>query len=244
LAVAKVGGDDLMVKTALCVVAAATLSLFATLPLQAATFGTYGDTFNNGSAFDLTSSTSSGVGYSGLYYQPIGTLALSGITQLSSDYNMLAGSFAGGAPRFTIFDSSYNAVYAYWGTPTGGGSFSNPVADNTQTSTGNYADLASSDLRFYSNGFGGLNSANTGLTWAQLIAAVGSTDVSYVYLDLDAGFAGDQHLLVNDFTVNNDVFDAAATATPLPAALPLFGTGLGALALFASGRKRKKPIAA
>jgi hypothetical protein len=37
--------------------------------------------------------------------------------------------------------------------------------------------------------------------------------------------------------------DYSVSSTPLPAALPLFGTSLGALALFASSRKRKKSIA-
>jgi len=202
--------------------------------LQAATFGTYGDTFNNGTNFDLTSYASSGAGYSGMYIIPGGPLTLSGITQLSADYNMVAGSFAGGAPRFGIADSSDHQVWVYWGTPLGGGSFTNPNANGTPGNTGNYANLLSSDVRFYSNGFGGFNSPNTGVTWAQLLSLVGSTTVAYVLLDLDGGFAGDQHLLVNNFTVNGDVF-----TTPLPAALPLFATGLGALGLLGWRRKRK-----
>ncbi|MGN6590232.1 MAG: VPLPA-CTERM sorting domain-containing protein [Sphingomicrobium sp.] len=209
------------------------------MPAQAATYATYGDAFNNGTAFDLTSYGSSGVGYSGLEMQPSGTLTLGAITQLSSDYNMISGSFGGGAPRFTLFDQNLNAVYAYWGTPLGGGSFANPVPDGTPSNTGNYADLLSTDVRFYSNGFGGLNSPNSGLTWAQLVAAVGSTDVTWVTLDLDGGFTGDQHLLVNNFAVNGDVFSAAPSTTPLPAALPMFATGMAGLGLLRWRRKNK-----
>ena len=163
---------------------------------------------------------------------------------MSVDYNMLTGAFYGGAPRFSIADSSNNQVYVYWGTLTGGGSSTNPNPNGTWGSTGNYADVSSSDLRFYSNGFGGLNSPNTGLTWSQLIADVGSTAIWYISVDLDAGgWSGvDQHLLVNNFAVNGDVFAAAAPApgaTPLPAALPLFASGLGALGLLGWRRKRK-----
>jgi hypothetical protein len=199
-------------------------AVIGTMSLQshAATFGTYGDAFDNGAgAYDLTSSGSSGVGYSGLYIKPTG-LQLGDITQLSADYNMLAGPFTGGSPRFSIADFSNNQVYAYWGTPLGGGSFADPLPNGTPGSTGNFADLSSPDLRFYSNGFGGLNSPSTGLTWSQLVAAVGSVPVWYVFLDLDSGWTGnDQHLLVSNFTLNGDVMP-----TPLPAALPLFASVL------------------
>jgi hypothetical protein len=223
------------------VLAVATMS-FTSLPCEAATLGTYGNTFNNGTSFDLTSNNSSAP-YSGMYIIPGGTLTLAGITQLSADYNMFGGSFGGGAPRFGIADSSDNQVWAYWGTPLGGGSFSNPNPNGTFANTGNFADLSSSDLRFYSNGFGGLNSPNTGLTWSQLLNAVGTTTVAYVVLDLDGGWSGgDQHMLVNNFTLNGDVFATEAT-TPLPAALPLFTSGLGALGLLAWRRKRKATTA-
>jgi hypothetical protein len=88
-----------------------------------------------------------------------------------------------------------------------------PKPNGTWGNTGNLVDLLSSDVRFYSNGFGGYFSTYPGETWAQLLShpGLGSLTVAYVLLDLDAGFAGDQHLLVNNFTLHNDVF-----TTPLP----------------------------
>ena len=74
------------------VLAVATVSL-TSLPSEAATFGTYGGTFNNGTAFDLTSNNSAP--YSGMYIIPGGSLTLAGITQLSANYNMLGGSLVG-----------------------------------------------------------------------------------------------------------------------------------------------------
>jgi hypothetical protein len=123
----------------------------------------------------------------------------------------------------------------------GGQTFVNPVSDGTQTNTGNYADLNSPDLRFYSNGFGGLNLPNTGLTWDQLVAQVGSTEISWITLDLDGGFTGVQTMLVDNFTVNDDVFSAAprVTSVPAPGTLPLFVTALGALGLLSLRRRRK-----
>lgn len=226
-------------KTVLASFVATIISITSFSSAQAATFGTYGDAFNNGTAFDLTSNQSTG-SYSGLYFMPTAnTLTAGGITQLSSDYNMLTGTFTGGAPRFTLFDDSFQSAYVYWGTPTGGGSFSNPNSNGTPGNTGNYADLTSADVRVYSNGFGGVNDPNTGLTWSQFVALTGLTDVSYVFLDLDAGFAGDQHLLVNNFTVNDNVFAAEASATPLPAALPLFASGVGVIGFVLRRAKRK-----
>jgi len=211
------------------VLAVATVS-FASLPSEAATFGTYGGTFNNGTSFDLTSNKSP-ASYSGMWIEPGGSLTLAGITQLSANYDMLGGSFGGGSPRFGIADSNDNQIWAYWGTPLGGGSFSNPNPNNTFASTGNFADLASTDVRFYSG--------NTGMTWSELLTAVGDMVVAYIVLDLDGGWKGDQHMLVNNFAVNGDVFAAAGAETPLPAALPLFTSGLGALGLLVWRRKRK-----
>ena len=220
------------------ILAVATMS-FTSLPCEAATLETYGGTFNNGASFDLTSNTSPYT-YSGMKITPSGSLTLAGITLLSADYNMLGGSFGGGSPRFGIADSSGHEVWAYWGSPLGGGSFSNPNPNGTFASTGNFANLSSSDLRFYSNGFGGLNSPNTGKTWSQLLSAVGDTVVASIFLDLDGGWLGvDQHMLVNNFTLNGDVFAAAGAETPLPAALPLFTSGLGALGLLVWRRKRR-----
>jgi hypothetical protein len=50
---------------------------------------------------------------------------------------------------------------------------------------------------------------------------------------------GSLDLVVNDVSPGNGPGE-----TPLPASLPLLGTGLGALALFASSRKSKKSVAA
>jgi hypothetical protein len=113
--------------------------------------------------------------------------------------------------------------------PAGDLSYAAPIP------AGNYADLLSSDLRVYNDGFGGQNTPNSGETWSQFIAAVGSTDVGFISLDLDGGFTSSQEMLVSDFQVNN----ADLTATPLPAALPLFMGGLGMIGLVRRRRKRK-----
>jgi hypothetical protein len=222
--------------------AAAVICSLSSVAARADSFGVYGDTTVSGTYFDLTSSSTSGSGYSGIYILTNGDITLNAITQLSADYDMINGSFGGGAPRFSIGDTTNNIaneIYAYWGTPAGGGAFNNPIADKTIGNTGNYADLTLSDFRFQINGFGGVNTGNAYLTWSQVVADVGNVAVGFVSVDLDAGFTGDQELLVNNFTLNSDVDSPPVASTPLPAALPLFAGGLGLIGMVGRRKKRK-----
>lgn len=230
------------------IAAVAALGLIGIVPAHADVFSSYecnatgtvctGAAVNGGN-FDLISNTNPNTGAGGLEFEvsPTNTLTLADLTQLSAEYDMVSGAFEAGAPRFTLFDDSLNAAYIYFGTPTGGGSFTNPNPNGTFANTGNYASLSSSDIRVYSNGFGGDNRPNTGVTFQQFVSGYGSTDISYITLDLDSGsFDPAQEMLVSSFTVNNETDVAPQTAVPEPFTLSLFGAGLaGAAAL----RRRK-----
>jgi hypothetical protein len=105
---------------------AMTISLGATVPASATTVsGTYGDVVIQSNGFLVTSDTT-GTGYGGLYFQYSTPILLNSITQLSADYQMTMGTFGGGAPRFTLFDSGGNSAYIYFGTPLGGQGFADP----------------------------------------------------------------------------------------------------------------------
>jgi len=188
----------------------------------------------NGGNFDLVSNTTT-TGASGLYLQITGTLALSKLLTLSAEYDMTSGSFGNGAPRFSLYDTTSNTnngAYIYWGNPLGGGSFSNPNANGTFGNTGNYADLSSPDVRVYVNGFGGQSTPNTGETWSAFVSALGSTDLSYIYLDLDGGtISNSQEMLVSSFTVNSEVDTPSPSSVPEPGTLAVFGIGLLGLVL-------------
>jgi len=58
---------------------------------------------------------------------------------------------------------------------------------------------------------------------------------------LDPFFFLDQNVIGLGYTLqfNNGIGNSLATTTPIPAALPLFATGLGALGLLGWRRKRK-----
>jgi hypothetical protein len=230
------GGETIMIRNgirALSVVAAVVMGSAAA---NAAGIQTYGDVVSNNPGYTLTSDPN-GVGYAGLYYDySASPIALNSITNLSADFQMLQGTISGGAPRFSIFDTTNNlanGAYVYFGTPMGGGTFTDPNPGALQN-TGNYASAASSDLRVEINGFNGDSTGNSYITWADFLARDGSALVAFVTLDVDGGFSSTQQAFIDNFVVGG-----AATATPLPAALPMFLGGAGLVGMALRRRKRK-----
>jgi hypothetical protein len=72
--------------------------------------------------------------------------------------------------------------------------------------------------------------------WLSTFALLGTAQLQGIWIGegLTSGDTGADSLTVNSLTINTP-----PAATPLPAALPLFGTGLGALGLFGWRRRRK-----
>lgn len=190
------------------------------------------------SVFQLTSQISPyQPGYAGLYVEFTAPIAVSSITQLSADYEMTVGTIGGGAPRFSLWDASNHEAYVYFGTPVGGGSFTDPTAGSF-ANTGNYADMFSTAARVESNGFGGYNNQNHQESWADFLTHVGAANVSFVSLDLDGGFTSQagQRMLADNFTVNNIVVAAGGVPEPTGWALMIAGFG-GVGAALRSRRK-------
>jgi hypothetical protein len=220
---------------------AAALMLVCFTFAKADTLAVYGNTTvvngPNGTAWQLTSNTATPPAWAGVYVQT-NSLTVSSLTQLSASYQMVQGTIGGGAPRFSLIDSSNNEAWIYFGTPLGGGSFSDPLG-GAYGSTGNYASLSSLDVRVYSNGFGGLNSPNTGMTWAQFSALTGGTQIGFISLDLDGGWAQTQVMQVNNFQINGTTYNP--TSVPEPVSMFLLGSGLVGLgAKLRRQRKAKK----
>jgi hypothetical protein len=222
---------------------------FASLA-SADTIGTYGDTTvvtgpDSNPAWQLTSDSTGPNTYSGVYVTVTATLTPGTLTELMADYVMLTGTFGDGAPRFSLIDTTsnpFNEAYIYFGTPTSGGTFTDPNNGNTNyANTGNYADLTSSDVRVYSNGFGGYGNGNTGQTWAQFLAdpGVATTQIGYISLDLDGGFVNSQVMDTTDFDVNGTIYQPSASAVPEPAGLGLMACVLAALAGAGLFRRRR-----
>ena len=100
----------------------------------------------------------------------------------------------------------------------------------------------SSGNSIYTSGINGLTengispfSLSTALTTQTFYAIV--TDVTGSF-DLTSAFAGFEHVIATTGT-NQLSVEGSISATPIPAALPLFAGGLGALGLFGWRKKRK-----
>ena len=205
---------------------------------------TYGDTQvvtgpDGNPAWQLTSDSTGPNTYSGVYVQITGPLTPATLTQLSADYVMLTGTFGGGAPRFSIIDTTSNTnneAYVYWGTPQAGGTFTDPNNGNTNYgNTGNLANVTSTDVRVQNNGFGGGSTGASYETWDQFLASEGATQIGYITIDLDGGFTGNQVMDTTNFDINGTTY-TPTSGVPEPATFALIGAGL----LLAGLTKRRR----
>jgi hypothetical protein len=189
-------------------------------------------------AFKLTSDAA-GAGRGGMYWTAPAGFTLGDLTTLSANYQMTNGSFDGWAPRFSLWGPPDQQAFVNWGTS---GTLNDPLS-GAWGNTGNLASTSSLDIRVNTNGYGfGAASINyPHKTFIDFVTAAGSsTPIYYISIDLDSGWGspGKQVMLVDDFTVNGDVFDAAPPTAPVPepASMFLLGTGLVGLRAW---KKRK-----
>ena len=144
--------------------------------------------------------------YGGIVFYPT-DLTFADLAALNAWYNFYQGDCGGGSPRFTIGidvngDGQFTwptdgHVFVYWGTAPqffacgSGWQFTGEMIGNA-------------DLRFDATQVGGTFYDS----YTSVLARVGTKAVMYVLIDVDGGWAmpgGVQNLLVDDFTVNDNV---------------------------------------
>jgi hypothetical protein len=219
--------------------------LLAVAPVKADTVTTFGSTVGTG-PWQLTSACTPScppytepvpLSYSGLDIQLSTPIAFSTLAVLSATFVDQAGGAEVGSPRFGIYTTGGDYFTVYLGTPPNF-SDSDPAAF-TAAYSGTNLNNGTTNSTFQLE--------NTLQTLAALQATYGSDLVNEVALFVDGGYGanGPQSLTVSGITINNTTYSsslAAAAETPLPAALPLFASGLGALG-FVGWRKRRKRAA-
>lgn len=161
--------------------------------------------------------------YGYITYLPSGMLTFGQLSILSAVYSFPIGTYGGGSPRFEIpLDTSGDgisdgSIFAYFGTP--------PNFTDTPPagffSTGNFIlDLATTHWDLTQ--FGGLFYG----TYGEALTLLGLARVLDVELVVDGGWRGDQLMLVDSFTVNDDTY-LTACPVPEPATVLLLTIGGG-----------------
>lgn len=177
--------------------------------------GQYGDVTTVAGGTQIASDPFAGPGYGGIYFT-LTNFTVGDLTQLSATYTLDSGALAGGAPRFTLFDSSDRPAYIY---------FTSPTSTNLTAST-----------IVECNGFGGCAYNYPGITFANFVTQVGaSTGLSAIFLDVDAGYSSRQQITVSNFSVNGTVFGAV----PEPSTWAMMLLGFGAIGV-AMRRSRRR----
>jgi hypothetical protein len=184
----------------------------------------FGNTTGTG-PWDLSSTATT---YSGLDVALTSPTTFSALTTLSLTFTDISGGAYGGSPRLELYTSGSDYFTVYLGTPP------NFNDSNTTTFTTNFSGTNLNN--------GTTNSvfqlSNTLETLAALQATYGSDLINDVQLQVDGGWGanGTQELIVSSLNINGTNY---TSTTPLPAALPLFATGIGGSGLLGWRRKRK-----
>ena len=220
-------------KLSLVVGLAGALILLPSFHAQADTLTPFGNTNGTG-PWTLTSTAST---YSGLEINPSTSLTFSQLSSLSATFIDLFGGAYGGSPRFSVGlqdGSEVHFIHIALGTSP---NFADNSPKGFTTAYSGFNVIGNNDTgRYDTSQFAG---GNPFTDYSSALALLGSLKVTELDFVLDGGWGanGFQELVVSAFNFSS------SSETPLPAALPLFTSGLGALGLLAWRRKRKATAA-
>ena len=152
--------------------------------------------------------------YSFLSFTPSSSLTFSQIFNLTATYTFTEGDCHGGSLRWSVRTTATQSVFIYYGVPANfgnggdGGCTATSVGGADQTGLNLLVQSgARFDLTQYGGSFYG--------TYADALAAVGSSSIIRASLVLDSGWGGDQKLTLTNATVNTNTF-VPATGGSLP----------------------------
>jgi len=148
-----------------------------------------------------------GSDYSFVSFAPAGTVTFNDITTLSALYAFTDGNCHGGALRWQVRTDANHALFIYYGDSP---NFTNCTGASSQSGT-NLISMA--DLRYDTSQYTGGTFYDT---YAHAKALMGTLPVIRASLVLDAGWGGDQRLILTSATVNTDTFTPQPASSPTP----------------------------
>jgi hypothetical protein len=159
----------------------------------------------------LLTSTAAPATFGGVKFTPAGALTVAQVEQLSTDFKVVTGNCGGGSPRFEIQLANGKNIFVYIGAFP---NFDSCLSASWQT-TGDLT--AATDERW---DISQLVAGGQQATYAEAVEAAGSVNISAIVLVVDAGWKHPpaQSFLVDNVTVNENVFSPAAQTTPTPEA--------------------------
>jgi hypothetical protein len=155
-------------------------------------------TSNCGAPYSNTCYSLPTFSFSNLDFTPKGSLTVSGISTLSTNYNFGGADCGGGSPRIAIQGPSGTLTCGYFGFP--------PEFTSCYTgwlNSGNWANTSDTTVRWDN-----LCNGTAVNDWSGVLSTYGSQTVTAVDLIVDGGWFSSrgQDLLVTNFKVNNSQF--------------------------------------
>jgi hypothetical protein len=189
----------------------------------------FGNTTGTG-PWDVSSTSTT---YSGLDVALSSPITFSALATLSASFTDISGGADGGSPRIVLTATNGDFFTVYLGTPPNFND-SNPAAFTTAFSGVNLNNGTNNSAYENSGAYVTLASLESNPLYSGDLI----NEVDFI---VDGGWAanGTQDLTLTNLDVNGNIYDTSVSATPLPAALPLFATALSGLGLLGWRRKRK-----
>ena len=213
----------------LCVAAAFAALTFTPGMASADVVTPFGDTTGTG-PWDLSSTSTTS---SGLDVALSTSITFSALATISASFTDNTGGADVGSPRFVLSATNGDFFSVYLGTPPNFND-NDPAAFTTAFSGVNLNNGTNNSAYENSGSYVTLASLKSNPSYSGDLI----NDVEFI-VDGGYGANGTQDLTLTNLDINGNIYNTSASATPLPAALPLFAGGLGALGLLAGRRKRK-----
>jgi hypothetical protein len=213
----------------LCVAAAFAALAFTPGMASADAVTPFGNTTGTG-PWDVSSTSTT---YSGLDVAISTPITFSALATLSASFTDISGGADGGSPRIVLTATNGDFFTVFVGTPPNFND-SNPAAFTTAFSGVNLNNGTNNSAYENSGAYVTLASLESNPLYSGDLI----NEVDFI---VDGGWAanGTQDLTLTNLDVNGNIYDTSVSATPLPAALPLFATALSGLGLLGWRRKRK-----